>query len=88
MVRDGQRRWPSLDERCPTVVGFTLILLLSAPSAFAYIDPGSGALVWQLIVSAIFGGLFVARKALWRVLKMLGIRKRRPDTSSSADPQG
>lgn len=30
---------------------------------FAYVDPGSGTLLWQLLVSAIFGGLFFIRQA-------------------------
>lgn len=71
-----------LDER---TFGFTLILVLSASSAFAYVDPGSGALVWQLAVSALLGGLFIARKALWRVLRLLGFKRERPQAPPPND---
>ena len=35
-------------------------------TAYAYIDPGSGTLLWQLMLSAFFGGLFfIYRLRLW-----------------------
>jgi hypothetical protein len=42
-------------------------------AALAYIDPGSGALLWQAVLSAFFGGLFLARRTLWRAAT--GIRR-------------
>lgn len=36
----------------------TLLLLLAAQPLQAYTDPGSGALLWQLIAGALVGGLF------------------------------
>lgn len=41
-----------------------MILLIGARSAHAYTDPGSGALLWQIGVAAIFGGLFYVKRAL------------------------
>lgn len=46
-----------------------LVLVLLVPStAFAYLDPGSGALVVQAVVSAVVGTAFTLRRywiALW-----------------------
>jgi hypothetical protein len=55
-------------------------------AALAYIDPGSGALLWQAVLSAFFGGLFLARRALWRA--STGIRRvlRGERKSSEAEP--
>jgi hypothetical protein len=41
-----------------------LCLTLLAADAAAYIDPGYGALVQQLILSGILGALFLARRGL------------------------
>jgi hypothetical protein len=38
--------------------------------AFLYTDPGSGALLWQLMLAAIFGALFYARLFIRRVTEM------------------
>ena len=39
------------------------ILLSHAYIAFLlYTDPGSGILVWQLVLAAFFGGMFYVRK--------------------------
>ena len=39
-----------------------LVGFATAQEARAYIDPGSGALIWQFIVAAMVGGLFYLRK--------------------------
>jgi predicted membrane protein len=45
--------------------------------AFAYIDPGTGSMIWQIILSAILGIGFSAR-SLWQRLPI----KRRNDTDA------
>jgi hypothetical protein len=41
--------------------------------AFLYTDPGSGALIWQLLVASFVGGLFYIRSFIQRVrAKMFG----------------
>jgi hypothetical protein len=47
-------------------------LVLDARPAQAYIDPGSGALVVQAALSALFGTLFLARRTLRKVLSRIG----------------
>jgi hypothetical protein len=41
-----------------------LCLTLLATDAAAYIDPGYGALLQQLVLSGVFGALFLARRTL------------------------
>lgn len=52
-----------------TSVGCAFLLFFTPSEAFAYVDPGSGALIWQAALSAFFGALFLARRTL---LKLLG----------------
>ena len=35
--------------------------------AFLYTDPGSGALIWQLLVASFVGGLFYIRSFIRRI---------------------
>src|SRR5690242_11891169 len=44
-----------------------LLLLLSVPHrANAYVDPGSGAMLWQIAAAAVIGTLFYLRRVtLW-----------------------
>jgi hypothetical protein len=51
------------------VLSVVLILAITEQDAYAYTDPGSGALIWQLTVSALVGAGFWARKFLWAVFK-------------------
>lgn len=41
---------------------FRLLELL--PSTAAYTDPGSGAMLWQVLSAAFVGGLFYFRRAV------------------------
>jgi hypothetical protein len=36
--------------------------LIFASNAYAYIDPGSGALLWQMLVAGFVGALFYFRR--------------------------
>ena len=47
------------------VCAASLQLMAEVPLG-AYIDPGSGALIWQAILAAFFGGAFYFRKFLTR----------------------
>jgi hypothetical protein len=50
--------------------------------AFLYTDPGSGALLWQLMLAAIFGALFYGRLFIRRVIEMF--RKERGKENEAA----
>lgn len=52
-----------------------LVLALAAP-AHAYLDPGSGSMLLQLILGGV-AGLMLAVKIFWRrILTLIGIRKK------------
>ena len=74
----------------------TLLLLLGAGNAHAYLDPGTGSAILQGILGAL-AALAVALKLYWhRFLRLLGLRKKledpeqaqHGDKQSSADQQG
>ena len=41
-----------------------------------YTDPGTGALLWQLMVASLIGGAFYARRVMRLVKSRLGGRRR------------
>ena len=56
-----------LNTICPgflvTLNGSNIFILV-----FLYTDPGSGALIWQLLLASIFGGMFYARTLIRKVV--------------------
>ncbi len=63
--------------------GAVLLVLLSASAAHAYIDPGSGSMLLQLLLGGV-AGLVVLAKLYWqRLLRVLGIGGR--DTEREID---
>ena len=45
------------------ILGLTLLLLLMMEiPASAYVDPGAGTLLWQLVVGALVGSSFYVRR--------------------------
>ena len=46
---------------------FALFLLASRP-VFAYLDPGTGSYIFQILIASAVGGLFFI-KSTWRVSK-------------------
>ena len=56
---------------------FVLFLLVAtAPDAWAYVDPGSGMLLWQGLIAAFGVALAFVRRP-WAALKNL-LRRRKP----------
>jgi hypothetical protein len=52
--------------------------------AFLYTDPGSGALIWQLLVASFVGGLFYIRSFIRKITAMMSSRRSR----EQGDQQG
>jgi hypothetical protein len=52
--------------------------------AFLYTDPGSGALIWQLLVASFVGGLFYVRSFIRKITAKMSSRRSREQT----DQQG
>ena len=67
--------------------GFALSVVATGP-AHAYVDPGSGTLLVQLLVAAVVGATFYFRRALFNIKSFfLGNRKdpdQQPDTERDA----
>lgn len=67
------------DRRLARILIAACALLLAPRNAWAYIDPGSGGMVLQVIVGAVVG-VGVALKMSWRrILGWFGRRDRDPD---------
>jgi hypothetical protein len=49
-------------------------MLLVAPDAQAYIDPGTGSILIQGLIAAVVGGLFYLRSAWGRIKAFFGRR--------------
>lgn len=56
-----------------SVSGISSMLVFA--NTLAYIDPGTGALIWQLLLATAVGGLFYARSYLRRLLSIFQSRK-------------
>ena len=57
-----------------------MILVVCARPAHAYTDPGTGALIWQMLLAASVSGLIYARRILsW----VRGLMTRRPGTGAA-----
>lgn len=64
-----------------------LILGLTTTSAHAYLDPGTGSMILQLLLGG-FAGLALAGRLYWhRLLVLIGVRKEPAprDTGARAD---
>lgn len=58
---------------CAALAG--ALVLLTEPRAYAYTDPGSGALLWQALVAAFIGAGFYFRKFLFHFFPKKKIEK-------------
>ena len=56
-----------------------LVLVATARPAHAYVDPGSGALIWQAVLAAAFGFMFYARRVIKYVRNRLVARRAEKD---------
>jgi hypothetical protein len=63
-----------------------LALVILPRDAYAYVDPGTGSLAWQLIVSAAIGGTFYARRTIGLVWRTFARRLRGGPQSGARSP--
>jgi hypothetical protein len=47
------------------------LVLMAEEEVYAYVDPGTGSLVWQTLAAGLVGVLFYLRK-LWSLLRIRG----------------
>jgi hypothetical protein len=63
-----------------------LALVLATPKpAHAYVDPGSGSMLWQLAAATVIGSLFYVRRAFAWVRDRLALRSTRSASEQNAD---
>jgi hypothetical protein len=69
-----------------TIVILCLIFIFMAPApSFAYLDPGSGSMILQLILGGV-AGLVVVFKLYWgRLLSFLGVGKKAEEPDKTSD---
>ncbi len=65
----------ALSRTMPLALGLSALII---PPAEAYIDPGTGSYVFQIIVATLFGGLY-ALKLYWQQFKDFLTGKKKTD---------
>ena len=70
MLRSKFHRWGALAALC---LGLTLI----PRDAFAYIDPGSGSMAYQVVLTGILAGMFAVRRVLAWFMRRVASRSHR-----------
>ena len=69
-----------------TRVLLALVLVLAgAAPAYAYLDPGSGSMMVQLLLGGVAGAVVIVRLYWARLLTMLGLRRDKPEADAKAD---
>jgi hypothetical protein len=63
----------------------TLLLQLHAAHALLYGDPGSGSLIWQLLLAAVFGLIFYVRYYTRRVREAIRTRGDKQDAAALSE---
>jgi hypothetical protein len=51
----------------------------------AYLDPGTGSLILQMLIGIVLGGMVIFRNSFGNLLYMLGIRKNKTEDSADKD---
>lgn len=63
---------------------FALVLGVDSP-AFAYLDPGTGSIMLQLLLGGVAGALMIL-KLYWYRIKSFFVRDEKPAEKESKDP--
>jgi len=62
-----------------------LLTLVSAPAAFAYLDPGTGSALLQGVLGALAAAAVVIKLYWYRLLRLLGLRKKPPVNTADSE---
>jgi len=68
------------------VLGFFLLLCVSAQPAYGYVDPGSGLLIYQVTGSLFTGILFLSRRTIRQLFHILTGKKNKDEDMRRFDP--
>lgn len=66
----------------PSFFLLSVLIMVTSRAAFGYIDPGSGALIWQIVAGVVLGGMFYFKTA-WRWITSRGKGKSSMTTEES-----
>jgi hypothetical protein len=61
-----------------------IVLLATAAPAYAYLDPGSGSMMVQLLLGGVAGAVVIVRLYWARLLTILGLRRDKTDVDAKA----
>lgn len=64
------------------LLSFPVFIILTAPAAYAYLDPGTGSMILQGILGGLAAAAVLGRLFWSRILTFLGIKKNEPDENS------
>ncbi|WP_243974603.1 hypothetical protein ACBZ91_09510 [Vibrio natriegens] len=56
-------------------VGLVALLILSSCPAYAYLDPGTGSVILQVIIATVVAGLATMRLWWYKLLNLFSVRK-------------
>jgi hypothetical protein len=70
---------------CILVLAF-LYVLTPWTAAYAYLDPGSGSMVLQVILGGVAGFILLLKLFWHRILAVLRIRQEPPPDNTGVDP--
>jgi hypothetical protein len=70
-----ERHWLGVPRIALAVVVTLALLLVFPTNAYAYTDPGSGALLWQMMMAGLVGVMFYVHKTIAWIRKT---RRARP----------
>jgi hypothetical protein len=54
----------------PAIISISLIIFLLPVRLFAYLDPGTGSFVFQILIASVLTGLYII-KTYWKKIKFL-----------------
>jgi len=64
-----------------SIMALCLLGVLAPSTAYAYLDPGTGSAVIQMVVAGVLGALFVMKMYWRKLLELIGMRTvEDPDT--------
>lgn len=59
------------------LLSFSLLFFLSAEPAHAYLDPGSGSFIFQIIIGTVLGSMFALKTYFRGIKRFISGRLRR-----------
>jgi hypothetical protein len=71
---------------CLKATTILLLTLGAASPAFAYVDPGTGAMLFQMMMAAVGAAIFYFRSGLSRIAKLLPGRSRNSESNATETP--